>query len=149
MRDSESSKPVWEMYICWLLVNVDVPSDKKLLFNIKYWVQFAAGWAGLGWAGPFILQLCWRALLLLLLLEPGGGLKQLEQHFNSLSQDGQARAGTGCWVSTSQFALDCLKQQRGGLGRIHENRTRTYGISRTLIFKYSNVHYFGKDCAIV
>ena len=64
VRDSESSKPVWEMYICWKLVNVDVPSDKKLLFNIKYWVQFAAGWAGLGWAGlvrssyNFVGELC-------------------------------------------------------------------------------------------
>ena len=82
----------------------------------------------LGWAGP-----SWSVHLTTLLESsaaasaagPGGGLKQLEQHFNSLSQDGQARAGTGCWVSTSQFALDCLKQQRGGLGRIHENRTRT------------------------
>ena len=59
VRDSESSKPVWEMYICWKLVNVDVPSDKKLLFNIKYWVQFAAGWAGLVRSSyNFVGELC-------------------------------------------------------------------------------------------
>ena len=63
VRDSESSKPVWEMYICWKLVNVDVPSDKKLLFNIKYWVQFAAGWAGLGWAGLGWPGLGWAGLV--------------------------------------------------------------------------------------
>ena len=120
VRDSESSKPVWEMYICWLLVNVDVPSDKKLLFNIKYWVQFAAGWAGLGWAGPFILQLCWRALLLLL-LEPGGGLKQLEQHFNSLSQDGRARAGTGWALHSSHLIVS--NNSEVGWGEYRRTRT--------------------------
>ena len=108
---------------CWWMWMCLVTKSSYSILNIEF--NLRLGWAGLGRAGPFILQLCWRALLLLLLLEPGGGLKQLEQHFNSLSQDGQARAGTGCWVSTSQFALDCLKQQRGGLGRIHENRTRT------------------------
>ena len=85
---------------CWWMWMCLVTKSSYSILNIEFNLRLA----GLGWAGPFILQLCWRALLLLL-LEPGGGLKQLEQHFNCLSQDGRARAGTGWALHSSHLIV--------------------------------------------